>query len=329
MERFANPLSRIADSVGRVTLALMVLLITLDVVLRYFFNRPIKGSYELVEFMMVLVVFLGLAYTQTKKGHVSISLLTSKLSPSQMSVVGSTTNLLCLIIFSLITWRCIMQAENLRTSGTSSDVLFIPNFPFMWVVALGSVLLCFIFLIDFINSVNEVTKNCKQPWLWFALDGIFILLVITIPIWFHWLPWDISRPAMGIVGIALLILLLFSSMPIGPVMALIGFIGFSYLVNPDASLSIMGTSPYRTVSDHTMSTIPLFILMGMLCFHAELSKDVYTTIRNWVGRLPGGLAMSTVGGCAGFAAVSIAPTTVSRPMTTIALGKAGPIPSLH
>ena len=319
IEKVANPLSRVVDSVGRVILALMVLLISVDVVLRYFFNRPIRGSYELVEFMMVLVVFLGLAYTQTKKGHVSITLLTNKLAPSQMSVVKSTTNLLCLIIFSLITWRCIIQAENLRTSGTSSDVLFIPNLPFMWVVVFGSVLLCFIFLIDFINSVDDVTKNCKQPWLWFALDGIFILFVITIPIWFHWLPWDISRPAMGIVGIALLILLLFSSMPIGPVMALIGFIGFSYLVNPDASFAILGTSPYRTVSSHTMSTIPLFILMGMLCFHAELSKDVYTTLRNWMGRLPGGLAISTVGGCAGFAAVSGSSLATAVTMGTLSL----------
>jgi len=319
LERFANPLSLTADSVGRVTLALMVLLITLDVVLRYFFNRPIKGSYELVEFMMVLVVFLGLAYTQTKKAHVSISLFTSKLSPRQTSVVGSATNLLCLVIFSLITWRCFIQAENLRTNGTSSDVLFLPNFPFMWVVIFGSVLLCLIFLIDFINSVDDVKKNCKLPGLWFALDGIFILLVITVPIWFHWLPWDISRPAMGIVGIVLLILLLFSSMPIGPVMALIGFIGFSYLVNPDASFSILGTSPYRTVSSHTMSTIPLFILMGMLCFHSELSKDIYTTIRNWVGKLPGGLAMSTVGGCAGFAAVSGSSMATAVTMGTLAL----------
>lgn len=319
MERVANPLSRTADSAGRAILALMVLLITLDVVLRYFFNRPIKGSYELVEFMMVLVVFLGLAYTQTKKNHISISLFTSNLSPSQTSVIGSATNLLCLVIFSLITWRCIIQAESIRTSGTSSDVLLIPNFPFMWVVVFGSVLLCLIFLIDFINSTNDVTKNCKQPLLWFALDGIFILLVITIPIWLHWLPWDISRPVMGLIGIILLLLLLFSSMPIGPVMALIGFAGFSYLVNPDASLTILGTSPYRTVSNHTMSTIPLFILMGMLCFHAELSKDIYTTIRNWVGRLPGGLAMSTVGGCAGFAAVSGSSMATAVTMGTLAL----------
>jgi len=297
----------------------MVLLITSDVVLRYFFNRPIRGSYELVQFMLVLIVFLGLAYTQTKKGHVSITLVTTKLSSSRMSVVESATYLLCLIIFTLITWRCILQAEVLRTSGTSSDVLSIPNFPFMWVVLLGSALLCLIFLIDFIRSLDGVLKNCKQPWLWFALDGVFILLVVAIPIWLHWLPWDISRPAMGIIGIGLLILLLFSSMPVGPVMALIGFIGFSYLVNIDASLAILGTSPFRTASTHTLSTIPLFVLMGLLCFHAELSKDVYTTVRNWVGRLPGGLAMSTVGGCAGFAAVSGSSMATAVTMGTLAL----------
>ncbi|MBW2207369.1 MAG: TRAP transporter large permease subunit [Deltaproteobacteria bacterium] len=319
LEKFANPLSRIADSVGRAILALMVLLITLDVVLRYFFNRPIKGSYELVEFMMVLLVFLGLAFTQTKKNHVSITLFTGKLSPSQMAVIGSVTYLLCLIIFSMITWRCLLQAEALRLNGTSSDILFIPNFPFMWVVVFGSALLSLVFLIDFLKSLDGVLSRCKNPWLWFGLDGLFIVLLLSIPSWLHWLSWDISRPVMGLIGIAILLLLLFSSMPIGPVMALIGYLGFSYLVNPDASLTILGTTPFRSASSHAMTTIPLFVLMGVLCFHAELSKDVYTTIRNWVGKLPGGLAMSTVGGCAGFAAVSGSSLATAITMGTIAL----------
>jgi len=319
LERFANPVSRMADSVGRVIIALMVLLITLDVVLRYFFNRPIKGSYELVQFMLALLVFLGLAYMQTRKGHISVSLFTSKLAPGQMAVVGSATYLLCLIIYVLISWRCILQGETLRVGGTSSDVLSIPIFPFMWVVAFGSILLCLIFLIDFFRSIDGVIENCRQPWLWFTLDGIFVLLVVTLPVWLHWLPWDVSRPAMGIIGITLLILLLFSAMPIGPVMALIGFVGFAYLVNTNASLGILATSPFRTASNHTLSTIPLFILMGLLCFHAELSKDIYTTVRNWVGRLPGGLAMSTVGGCAGFAAVSGSSMATAITMGTLAL----------
>jgi tripartite ATP-independent transporter DctM subunit len=319
LDRVALPLSRIMDSIGRGILALMVLLITLDVVLRYFFNRPIKGSYELIEFMMVVLVFLGLGYTQTKKGHISITLFTGKLSPGQLSVIRSATYLLCLAIFAMIAWRCILQAEALRIDRITSDILFIPNYPFMWIVVFGSVLLCFVFLIDVLQSLNDILKECKNPALWFTLDGIIVLLLLTIPIWFHWLPWDLSRPAMGLVGIGLLILLLFSSMPIGPVMAVVGLIGFSYLVNPNAAFSILGTTPYRSAANHALTTIPLFIFMGLLCFKADLSKDIYTTLRNWLGRLPGGLAMSTVGGCAGFAAVSGSSLATAVTMGTIAL----------
>ncbi len=319
IERVTNPVSRIADGLARVVLALMVLLITLDVVLRYFFNRPIKGSYELVEFMMVVLVYLGLAYTQTAKGHISISLLTAKLSPANNAVIGSITNVLSLGIFSLITWRCILQAEVVRTKGAISDILFIPNFPFMWLVVFGSSLLCLVFLLDLVRSLNSVIKDCQKPGLWFAVAGFAVVLVYALPVWLDWLPWDITRPAMGLIGIALLILLLFSNMPIGPVMALIGFLGFGYLVNFKASFAILGTSPYTTAANHTMSTIPLFMLMGLLCFHAELSRDIYTTIRNWMGRLPGGLAMSTVGGCAGFAAVSGSSLATAVTMGTISL----------
>lgn len=319
LDRFANPVSRISDYIGQVILVLMVLLITIDVIMRYFFNLPLKGSYELVQFMLVTIVFLGLAFVQTEKGHVSISLLTNRLSSGQNAVIRSATYFLCLIIFSLVSWRCILQAETLRAGGTASDVLSIPVFPFMWVVSFGSILICLIFLIDVIKSLDGVISKCEKPWLWFAADGIFVLLIVTLPIWLHWLPFDISRPAMGIIGIVLLILLLFSSMPIGPIMALVGFLGFSFLVSTQAGLGILGTSPFRTASNHSLSTIPLFVLMGMICFQAELSKEVYTTIRNWMGRLPGGLAMSTVGGCAGFAAVSGSSMATAVTMGTLAL----------
>lgn len=318
-ERFTNPISHYADVVGRIILAIMVFLVTTDVVLRYFFNRPIKGSYELIEFMMVVLVFLGLAYTQVQKSHVSISLFTTKLSSSQNAVIGNATYLLCIIIFSLLTWRGIIQAEKLRANGTSSDLLFIPNYPFMWVVVLGCILIGLVFLRDFIKSIEDVLKECELPWLWFGLDVIIVAVLMSLPIWMDWLPFDISRPIMGLIGIVLLILLLFSNMPIGPVMALVGYLGFSYLVNPNASLTILGTTPFRSAASHTMTTIPLFVLMGVLCFHAELSKDVYTTVRNWVGRLPGGLAMSTVGGCAGFAAVSGNSLATAVTMGSIAL----------
>jgi tripartite ATP-independent transporter DctM subunit len=319
IERIVSPLSRIAEGAGRVVLAVMVLLITVDVVLRYFFNRPIKGSYELIEFMLVFIVFTGLAYTQTKTGHITIDLLTSRLSKRLQAVINSATHFLCLGAFILVTWRSIVKSEILRAEGTTSGLLFIPNFPFMWVVAFGSALLCLFFLIDLIDSVSNVRKLCKKPFLWLLLDSVFVLVLVTFPLWFQWLPWEIGRAGAGLFGILLMLLLLFSQMSVGPVLALVGFLGFSYLVNPDASLALMGTSPFRTASSHAMSTIPLFVLMGVLCFYAEMSREVYGTLRTWMGRMPGGLAMATVGGCAGFAAVTGSSLATNITMGTISL----------
>lgn len=124
---------------------------------------------------------------------------------------------------------------------------------------------------------------------------------------------------VGFIGIGVLFILLFSRMPIGFVMALVGFGGFAYLTGFDAALGILRIVPYRTFSDYGLSVIPLFILMGSFCFYAGLSKDLYDTVHKWIGQLRGGLAMATVGACAGFAAISGSSLATAATMGTVAL----------
>ena len=125
--------------------------------------------------------------------------------------------------------------------------------------------------------------------------------------------------AVGLIGIGILFILLFSRMPIGFVMALVGFVGFAYLVGFEPALGLLRTVPYRTFADYGMSVIPLFILMGEFCFFAGLSKDLYDTVHNWLGHLRGGLSMATVGACAGFAAVSGSSLATAATMGKVAL----------
>jgi tripartite ATP-independent transporter DctM subunit len=108
-------------------------------------------------------------------------------------------------------------------------------------------------------------------------------------------------------------------MPIGFVMALVGFVGFAYLAGFKPALGLLRTVPYRTFADYGMSIIPLFILMGEFCFFAGLSKDLYDTVHNWLGHLRGGLSMATVGACAGFAAVSGSSLATAATMGKVAL----------
>jgi C4-dicarboxylate transporter DctM subunit len=124
---------------------------------------------------------------------------------------------------------------------------------------------------------------------------------------------------VGYICLAIMFILLFSGMPIGLVMGLVGLAGMVVLVGWDGGISLLGTIPFKSWSSYDFSVAPMFILMGALCFHAGLSQSLYRTVHNWIGHLPGGLAMATVGACAGFAAISGSSLATAATMGTVAL----------
>ncbi len=124
---------------------------------------------------------------------------------------------------------------------------------------------------------------------------------------------------VGYIGIAALIILLFSGVHIAVTMGLVGFLGIVYLTGWEAAFSVLGAVPYSAFGNYDLSVAPLFILMGAFCFHAGLSKDLFDTVHKWLGHFRGGLAMATVGACAGFAAVSGSSLATAATMGTVAL----------
>ncbi len=119
----------------------------------------------------------------------------------------------------------------------------------------------------------------------------------------------------GIAGLVVMVLLLFTSLPIGAVMGLVGFAGFAYLSGIDAAWGLLQTVPFTTAASPAMSVMPMFVLMGELSFHSGISKDLYNAAHKWFGHMPGGLAMGTVWAGAGFGALC-----GSGPAATATLG---------
>jgi tripartite ATP-independent transporter DctM subunit len=125
---------------------------------------------------------------------------------------------------------------------------------------------------------------------------------------------------VGYISIAVLVLLLFSGLHIGIVMALVGFFGMVYLSGWTAGLGILKTVPWDTFFvSYNFSVIPLFILMGEFCFHGNISQDLYQTAHQLFGKLRGGLAVATITACAAFAAVCGSGIATAATMTTVAL----------
>jgi tripartite ATP-independent transporter DctM subunit len=112
-----------------------------------------------------------------------------------------------------------------------------------------------------------------------------------------------SPVTIGIIGIILLIIFFVLRMPVGFAMALVGLVGFSYLVSLGAGLDILARDIFYTFSSYSLTVIPMFVFMGCIASGAGMSKRLYDAGYLILGRLRGGLAMATILGCAGFAAI--------------------------
>jgi tripartite ATP-independent transporter DctM subunit len=112
-----------------------------------------------------------------------------------------------------------------------------------------------------------------------------------------------SPVAIGIIGVVVLVLFFLLRMPVGFAMAFVGLLGFSYLVSPNAGLDILARDMFYTFSSYSLSVIPMFVFMGCIASGAGMSKRLYDAGYLMLGRLRGGLAMATIAGCAGFAAI--------------------------
>jgi len=96
-------------------------------------------------------------------------------------------------------------------------------------------------------------------------------------------------------------------------------VGLWIMKNFNVAGNVLGFLPHAIVAHYSLSVIPLFIIMGYYAFYAGLTDDIFFTARQWVGHLPGGLAIASVFGCAGFAACTGASTASAAIMGRVAI----------
>ncbi|MBN2063676.1 MAG: TRAP transporter large permease [Sedimentisphaerales bacterium] len=124
---------------------------------------------------------------------------------------------------------------------------------------------------------------------------------------------------IGLIGCLAMIVLLALSMPVAFAMAIVGVTGFAVLVNPKAAMSMMTVDLYDTFSSNSLTVIPMFILMGQVSFHAGISSRLFDAAYKWLGRLPGGMAIATVGACTAFGAICGSGPATAATMASVVL----------
>ena len=123
----------------------------------------------------------------------------------------------------------------------------------------------------------------------------------------------------GAVLFGICLLLIGLRMPVAVAMFVVGGFGFASLASWPAFLNLLNTAPFGRVSSYTLSVLPLFLLMGQLATRGGLSRQLFDAARACFGHHRGGLAVSTIGGCAGFGAVCGSSIATGATMAAVAL----------
>lgn len=128
-----------------------------------------------------------------------------------------------------------------------------------------------------------------------------------------------SPLVVGAIGFSVLLAMLIIRIPIGVAMLAVGMVGFVTMTSIDALLNILKTQLFYQFLNYELTVIPLFMLMGQFASKARLSQDLFRATNTWIGHYRGGMAMATIGGCAGFGAICGSSLATAATMGQVAL----------
>lgn len=124
---------------------------------------------------------------------------------------------------------------------------------------------------------------------------------------------------IGLIGVVVLLLLLAAGVPIGVGLILVGLGGLAVTISPEAAMIKGGVVSFEVISKYELGVLPLFLLMAHLCFAAGASRDFFDVAAKFVGHRRGGLALASIGGCAGFGAISGSSLATVATVSSVAL----------
>lgn len=123
----------------------------------------------------------------------------------------------------------------------------------------------------------------------------------------------------GIFGIIVLLVLIGLRTPIGIALIGVSYLGIWSIGGHGAAWGMLTLMPHTLLASWTLSAVPMFLLMGFVCYHCQLTSGLFDAARLWFARLPGGLAIASVFGCSGFAAITGSSVACAAAMGKIAV----------
>ena len=152
-------ISRITGLVAMGVLFLMMLLTVADVFLRAVFNKPIIGTTEITEQMMVAVVFLGFGWCALQDKQIQVDLFVSRYRPGTRRVVDLMMHSVGLVLVAVICWRTLMTTLSVQQLGITCAYIGVPKYPFYALATFGWAVLCVAIASLLVVTIKERARS--------------------------------------------------------------------------------------------------------------------------------------------------------------------------
>jgi TRAP-type C4-dicarboxylate transport system permease small subunit len=159
MRKIIHVWNRIGIWISGITLFLMMVLTATDVFARYVLNHALTGTNDLMELMMVIIIFLALSDTASAEGHIVVEVVTSQLSLPKRLILKCTTFFASGIVAAAMAWR--LGANGLYTFKhvEITPVLEISKAPFISLSAIGCGMLAIALIAVGYDAITQLREK--------------------------------------------------------------------------------------------------------------------------------------------------------------------------
>jgi C4-dicarboxylate transporter DctM subunit len=314
VEQACATLSRPLAFVGVLGMLAAAGVTVLDVLMRWLAGTAITALNEIIAVLFAVAVAACMPAGLAGGVNLKVDILARWLTGRTAAWLDALGALLLLILFAILSWRIWVFADSLLRQGRTTVILRLPLPPFMYAV---SILLGIGTLVQAVVAANAIRRAwtarapaAGEPPAMTAIVAVTAAAVLGFIAWClfnfalvsHWAGQHLGL-AVGI-AFALMWILMLGQVPLAAVMGLTGILGAALFVGFLPAASAFATEAATFLTNSQIATLPLFLMMGSFAAVSGMADDMYRLGHVLLSRRRGGLALATIGGCAGFGALT-------------------------
>ncbi|MGX1309281.1 C4-dicarboxylate transporter DctM subunit [Amorphus suaedae] len=310
LDAFSRRATQYMAMAGVLGMLAIAILTTVDIVVfRYLLNAPIPGSNEILSTVFAVAVAAVLPSGLAQKGMLEVDILAGSLGDRRSAWLRVVTGAVFAVALAVVAWQVVVYAQEAYASGRQTVILQWKTWPFLAVIAAIFVVCVPVQVVSVSRSVARLMSGADEGAAGLRLAAFWAAMAVAVGIGWYLLDhyggsMRASAAMLSIVIFVALWLLVAGLTPVALALLFSGFVGTALVMGIPIALNIVGSETTALVTSGELAVLPLFLIMGGLATASGMANDLFRLAAAIFGFQRGGLALATIGGAAGFGALT-------------------------